>query len=225
VRGLTHHSDGVGAVWVGPGRCGVELAGRAGQGGDGWVDVLAARLQHSSDRVLGEPVDLQAGMQLAQLIGDRRVTLGVARADRRGAVEESLAVRAAAFGNAFTRELDIAGITVKPEEIGYAVVAITAVLWIGIVVLARPNPVMGVLLLPMFLGFTAYATKVYIRSKVTKRVKAFQGQLETVLRSLAGGLRVGLGLRQALISVGEQSDDPAKREFARVVGATNERRS
>jgi hypothetical protein len=32
--------------------------------------------------MLGEPVDLQAGMQLAQLVRDRRVPLGVAEADR-----------------------------------------------------------------------------------------------------------------------------------------------
>jgi tight adherence protein B len=42
-----------------------------------------------------------------------------------------------------------------------------------------------------------------------------------VLRMLAGALRVGLGLRQALILVTEEVPDPARREFMRVVGRTN----
>ena len=57
------------------------------------VDPLAARLEHRGDRVLREPVDLEVGMQLAQLVGDRDVALRVAEADRRGDVERALAAR------------------------------------------------------------------------------------------------------------------------------------
>ena len=46
-------------------------------------------------RVLREPVDLEVGMQLAQLVGDGGVALGVAEADRRGDVERALAPRLA----------------------------------------------------------------------------------------------------------------------------------
>jgi tight adherence protein B len=38
---------------------------------------------------------------------------------------------------------------------------------------------------------------------------------------LAGALRVGLGLRQAVILVTEEVPDPARREFMRVIGRTN----
>ncbi|MBD5655773.1 MAG: type II secretion system F family protein [Candidatus Eremiobacteraeota bacterium] len=38
---------------------------------------------------------------------------------------------------------------------------------------------------------------------------------------LAGALRVGLGLRQAIIIVTEEVRDPARREFMRVIGRTN----
>jgi tight adherence protein B len=38
---------------------------------------------------------------------------------------------------------------------------------------------------------------------------------------LAGALRVGLGLRQAIILVTEEVPDPARREFMRVIGRTN----
>ena len=133
----------------------------------------------------------------------------------------SLLKRAAVFGSAFTAELDIAGMKTKPEEIGYVVFGVSAAIWIAALFVLRPNPIVGILMVPMVLGFCAYAAKRHIHGKVKGRIKAFQGQLEGMLRSISGGLRVGLGLRQALIHVGEQSDDPARRELARVVGATN----
>ena len=46
------------------------------------VDPLAARLEHRRDRVLGEPVDLEVRVELAQLVGDRDVALGVPEPDR-----------------------------------------------------------------------------------------------------------------------------------------------
>ncbi|HEX3550897.1 MAG TPA: type II secretion system F family protein [Candidatus Elarobacter sp.] len=56
----------------------------------------------------------------------------------------------------------------------------------------------------------------------TKRLtKKFMPQLESALRMIAGSLRVGLSLRQALVVVAEELDDPAKTEFMRVVGRTN----
>ena len=45
--------------------------------------------QHRGDRVLGEPVDLEVGLELAQLVGDRQVAADVAEADRRGDVEDA----------------------------------------------------------------------------------------------------------------------------------------
>ena len=44
------------------------------------MDALAARLEHRGDRVLREPVDLEIGMELAQLVGDRRRRAGRGRA-------------------------------------------------------------------------------------------------------------------------------------------------
>jgi tight adherence protein B len=54
-----------------------------------------------------------------------------------------------------------------------------------------------------------------------RRNKLFMPQLESALRMIAGSLRVGLGLRQALVVVGEDLADPAMTEFMRVVGRTN----
>ena len=57
--------------------------------------------------------------------------------------------------------------------------------------------------------------------QVARRTKKFMPQLESALRMIAGSLRVGLSLPQALAVVAEELDDPAKTEFARVVGRTN----
>ena len=46
------------------------------------VDALTSFLQHLGDGVLGEPVDLQVGVEFAEFVGDRRVTQRVAEPDR-----------------------------------------------------------------------------------------------------------------------------------------------
>src|SRR5687767_4370623 len=67
------------------------------------MDPLAARLQRRRYRVLCQPVDLEVGVELAQLVGDRRVALRVAERDRRGDVEGSLAAGLAAYPAAWRR--------------------------------------------------------------------------------------------------------------------------
>ena len=57
--------------------------------------------------------------------------------------------------------------------------------------------------------------------RIARRLDAFITQLELALRLIAGGLRVGLGLRQALTIVIEELPDPARYEFLRVIGQTN----
>ena len=63
-------------------RLGLDMPGLTRQVRAGRVDPLTALFQHLGDRMLGEPVDLQAGMQLAQLAGDRHVPARVTQADR-----------------------------------------------------------------------------------------------------------------------------------------------
>ena len=60
------------------------------------VDPLALGLEHARDRVLREPVDLEVGVQRAQLLGDRDVAARVAEPDRRGDEQRAAAPRAAA---------------------------------------------------------------------------------------------------------------------------------
>ena len=63
------------------------------------MDALALAPRAPGHRVLGEPVDLQVGVQPAQLAGDRDVALGVAEPDRRGDKQRArAAVRAVNSG-------------------------------------------------------------------------------------------------------------------------------
>src|SRR6185437_10624974 len=61
----------------------LEVLGLVGQVAAGGMDALALGFEDPGNRVLGEPVDLQIGMQSAQLAHDRHVALGVPEADRR----------------------------------------------------------------------------------------------------------------------------------------------
>jgi tight adherence protein B len=125
------------------------------------------------------------------------------------------------LGSFYARDLDLADLAVKSQDLGFVVITISAVAWIVLVIVVRPSVVVGAIYLPMVLGFTIYGTKVFLRLRIDRRVKAFRGQLEGVLRSLASGVRVGLGLRQALLMVAEQSKDPARKELTRVIGSAN----
>jgi tight adherence protein B len=129
--------------------------------------------------------------------------------------------RIRSFGSFYARELDLADMKVKSQDLGFVAVTISAIVWIGLVIVVRPSVVAGILCLPMIMGLTAYGIKVYLRLRIARRLKVFRGQLEGLLRALASGVRVGLGLRQALLLVADQSKDPARRELTRVIGAAN----
>ena len=60
------------------------------------MHALARGVERRGDGVLREPVDLEIGVQAAQLAGDRDVAPGVTEPDRRGDVERALATAASA---------------------------------------------------------------------------------------------------------------------------------
>ena len=64
----------------------------------GGMDALALGLEDPGDRVLGEPVDLQIGVQSTQLARDRNIALGVPKADRRADEERARATVRAEHG-------------------------------------------------------------------------------------------------------------------------------
>jgi tight adherence protein B len=66
------------------------------------------------------------------------------------------------------------------------------------------------------LGFASIPLLV-VRHKASKRIQAFETQLPDVLITLAASLRAGHSLRQAILAVVDESAEPARKEFGRVL--------
>jgi tight adherence protein B len=124
-------------------------------------------------------------------------------------------------GDQFAHELELSGVTVRLDALGYVVLAAAVIAWLALVMLTRPAPLSGLLELAAVAGLALSVTKAYLRYLVRRRIARFGDQFETTLRMLAGAVRVGLGLRQALIHVAEQIEEPSRHELTRLVGATN----
>ncbi len=117
--------------------------------------------------------------------------------------------------------LEQADVRVKGEELLLGILGGAAALWLGAVLLLHLDPLRGMLVLPVALLLAVYLVKGWIARKSKKRLGAFTEQLELVLRLMASGLRAGLGLRQALVLVIDELEDPARKEFMRVLGQAN----
>lgn len=129
--------------------------------------------------------------------------------------------RATARVRGLSAQLDRAGIKSSPQELVLTTSAGVAIVWIGLVFLMRPGLLISLLLLPIIAGIATLGFTAFVRFRVQRRLHAFGEQLEPATRLMAGGLRVGLGLRQALAIVIDELPDPARYEFRRVIGQTN----
>ncbi len=116
--------------------------------------------------------------------------------------------------------LERAAIPVKSEELVVGILAAAVVPWGILMFLARPNILPGALLLVALLTAAFIGCRGWINMKIKKRLKQFNNQLELVLRLIAGAMRVGMGLRQALVMVVTDMPDPARIEFNRVLSQT-----
>jgi tight adherence protein B len=125
------------------------------------------------------------------------------------------------LGETYRYRLIRADMTVKPEDFVLMVLGGGLILWVLAVFVMQPDALMSIMLGPAVIAGSLVFGSMFLRLKGDRRVGAFGQQLELVLRMLAGALRVGLGLRQALILVTEEVPDPARREFMRVIGRTN----
>jgi Flp pilus assembly protein TadB len=134
-----------------------------------------------------------------------------------GGVNETAVARVTSWGD----RLDRAGIQAKPQDLVLAVAAILALVWVGILLLLHPSFLVTVLLIPVLGLAGTMAFSSYVNFKLARRLAEFVSQLEVALHLLAGGLRVGLSMRQALATVIEELPDPARYEFRRVIGQTN----
>lgn len=129
--------------------------------------------------------------------------------------------RVETFSKRFHSNLDVAGMRIEPQQYGLVIIGIGAALWTLMIIVVRPNPLIGLLLFMLTAGLTVYGAWWFVQFRLKRRIAQFQDQLEQALRTLAGAVRVGLGIRQAFVMTAEQSRNPVKTEFMRVVGLTN----
>jgi tight adherence protein B len=109
------------------------------------------------------------------------------------------------------REIDAAGMKWRPGEVIVASVLLSLAL--GLLGFALRGP-SGALLLA---GVALLAPTFYIRFNSARRRSAFVAQLSDVLTLIAGALRAGYSLQQALAAVGEDAGPPASEEFRRTM--------
>jgi tight adherence protein B len=117
--------------------------------------------------------------------------------------------------------LDRAGMQQGVQGIAVPFFAISAILWILALFIMRPAMIVGAVLLLVCAAIAAGFVWFYLQFKIRRRLDQFVQQLELALRLMGSGVRIGLGLRQALTMVIEEMPDPAKYEYMRVVGQTN----
>jgi tight adherence protein B len=120
----------------------------------------------------------------------------------------------------YISNLDRAALPVKSEDLALWLLLGTIMPWAAIEIAGRPFWAVSLgILVACFFG-TFLVIRLFVHFKVSKRLAEFNNQLEMVLRLIAGTMKVGLGLRQALISVVADMPDPARIEFMRVVSQT-----
>jgi tight adherence protein B len=110
------------------------------------------------------------------------------------------------------RLLEQAAVPLRPGELLYA--ALGGGLLLALVATAAGVGLRTALLL---LVLTAVAPVCVLRIKARRRARAFDDQLPDLLAAVAASLRVGHSLKQALQSVTQEMDAPAKTEFGRVL--------
>ena len=134
---------------------------------------------------------------------------------------DRIAQRLGRFTSFFAADLERAGLKMSSEQIVIGIVGTSLSAWIFFIILLHPNILLSVVALAAFVAIALLGFRSWLRGQVKKRTKAFGDQLEMVLRMISNGLRVGLGMRQAIVLVTEELDEPARGEFMRVFGQTN----
>jgi tight adherence protein B len=115
--------------------------------------------------------------------------------------------------SAARRLLERAALPVRTVELFWAVVATGVVL--GFVLTALTGSPLGLLWAPLLFAACVWA---YLSLRAKRRLRAFDDQFPDLLSDLAASLRAGHSLTQALAGIVEDTAEPAKGEFGRVLG-------
>lgn len=120
-----------------------------------------------------------------------------------------------------SEKLDRAGIRLSSQEIVLTTSGGIMICWISVILIMHTSPLLSIVLLLGIAGIVVLGFSGFVQFCIQRRLDTFVTQLEPAMRLIAGGLRVGLGLRQALAIVIDELTDPARYEFRRVIGQTN----
>jgi tight adherence protein B len=107
--------------------------------------------------------------------------------------------------------LERAGLDLRPGELLVLAGTIAAVLFLAGAALS------GVLVGLLLAAITLASAKALVSVLTARRTRAFSEQLPDTLQILAGSLRAGYGLVQAVDAVSQEAPSPTQEEFRRVV--------
>jgi tight adherence protein B len=110
--------------------------------------------------------------------------------------------------------LESAGIALRPGE--FILLVLSASATGGILGILAGNPVLALMLSVGAL----VGGRLFLSIKASRRQAAFGDQLEGTLQLIAGALRAGYGINQAINTVANEAIEPTAAEFARVVAET-----
>jgi tight adherence protein B len=108
--------------------------------------------------------------------------------------------------------LERADVPLRPVELFYLMVA--AGFLLGVLLTAVAGTPL-VLLVGFAIG--ALVPYVYVKVKALRRLRAFDDQLPDLLMTMAGSLRAGHTFRQAVQAIVDEGQEPASKEFKRVL--------
>ena len=140
---------------------------------------------------------------------EERPALGAPRAGMLGGTERSLESRV--WWANFKKELEIAEITMPAIEI-LALTVIATIVMTVLIALIAGSAIFGVVGL-----VTPFISRSLVKTKLSRRRKAFAEQLPDTLQIISSALRGGHSLVGALSVVVESSSEPMRSEMARVV--------
>jgi tight adherence protein B len=118
--------------------------------------------------------------------------------------------RGDATAGPITTLLERAGVQLRPGE--FIVLSIAGALAVMAMTMFLAGPLLGLVLGAL----TLLVIRLWVGGRATKRQEAFSDQLTDVLQLMAGSIRSGFGLSQAMDTVATEIPAPAGEEFQRV---------
>lgn len=120
-------------------------------------------------------------------------------------------LRRGTLGARLDRELEAAGLNVRPGE--FIVTAVCAVLVVYALGVLAGSPLFGLLLAVT----VPLAIRLWLAMRRDRRQTRFGEQLTDVLQLIGSSLRAGYGLTQGIDAVSRDAEEPAASEFRRII--------